>query len=124
MASYRVNNYLKHAVQNFYCIIRDLGTDKIGIERFPGKVEYYPTEFLIPIELSSDHLSLAGFIQHENYFMKSYKNKNLIIAYNTEGKLILRDVDGISIRLNYVHDLQNFYFDTTGEELQINLIGI
>jgi hypothetical protein len=123
MGNYRVNNHLQHNWENFFCIVKEIREDEIGVERFPGRIEFYKEEFLRPIELSRDYLSLAGFRQHENKFKKNFKNATLTISFNENGTFIFERENQELIPVRYVHQLQNIFFDLTNEQLEINLIG-
>lgn len=76
-----------------------------------------------PIPLTPEILEKAGFIlrgfyyhfpNHDIFKLEQYKLKNSYwLRHNTQS------ID--SVRINYLHQLQNLYFALTSEELQIDL---
>ena len=86
------------------------------ISYFPFYHIYLDEKFLKPIQLTKDLLMNCGFKLETNK-PNQYRYKNRLI--------IVRDaffVDyGTSVRIKYLHKLQNFIYALNNEELEINL---
>lgn len=67
------------------------------------------------ITLSNELIKNMGFIEHYNS-IKTYYNPYMEIDHDFK----LMKVD-FELKIKYVHQLQNLYFDITGKELEVNL---
>jgi hypothetical protein len=69
-------------------------------------------EELEPIKLTQNILDKCSF----NSAAENFKKENLKVT----GEKIMYNYHSIKLEIKYVHQLQNLYFDLTGEELDIN----
>ena len=118
-------------------VSNNLGQDSqrvIGLEHINQKPNtYYESysqydEFIDSISLTEEILIKAGLKNggYENLFWsKKCKNGkfeiNAMFYTDNSCAVGVRINDEIDVNIEFVHQLQNFYFALTGEELQINL---
>ena len=112
----RVGN-LVHVGNGIYERVLEILCDSITTETKQGIFDFEG------IPLTPEILEKAGFIlrgfyyhfpNHDIFKLEQYKLKNSYwLRHNTQS------ID--SVRINYLHQLQNLYFSLTGEELQIEL---
>ncbi|MGL4367412.1 MAG: hypothetical protein ACRCX5_14325 [Bacteroidales bacterium] len=104
------------------CIYMD-GAELSGIE-VPLCAEY-----IEPIELTSDILVKCGFKSNYAEDPQLYGNKATVRYYNKRFELYKKALRStfefytyyITVRLEYLHQLQNLYFAINGKELEVKL---
>jgi hypothetical protein len=74
-----------------------------------------------PIPLTEEWLIKFGFdeITPKYYVLNIDENTSFTYYYTFSGGVWHFEFEGISIKIKYVHQLQNLYFALTGEELTI-----
>lgn len=82
-----------------------------------------------PIELTKEFFEKNGFIRidsldyYDNYFTS--EDMRIDVYESSKGWVVHIDniefSDAFCKRLNYVHELQNAYYVSTGEELEVKL---
>ena len=78
-----------------------------------------PLEEFEPILLTHDILEKCGFeIAGANDQYSSYKKEPITIRFVTDNSIRV-NISGREFVCQYLHQLQNLYFDLTGEELEI-----
>ena len=79
-------------------------------------------EMFEPIPLTEEWMLKFGFEKHDFYYAINWGiNGVLIMKYLVPYSLFAMELGiGFKKTLQYVHQLQNLYFDLTGEELTIN----
>ena len=89
----------------------------------PGEIYIHGYSEINPIPLTEEWLIKFGFNRHGfhfnlNYFQIIYENGN---EFSYEYRFSGIEFNNLYIKnsINYVHQLQNLYFDLTGEELEI-----
>ena len=115
----RIGNWL-HTVDGSYGTVKSLGSS-ILIETFTG-IFLYTFEKLFPISVDTHILSICGFqLSNASYLHKDF---NLCLKCYDDGKWHLIHAEVTVHEFEYLHELQNMYFDVTGCSLDPNLIGI
>jgi hypothetical protein len=92
--------------------------------RYDGIIEineFVPYEDAEPILLTKEILEKSGFKWYDGY--AAYLREPVFIAEYSDGKWFMKQQHGYIGRrpIEYVHELQNFMFALTGEELEIQL---
>lgn len=101
--------------------ITEIGYSEIEYPRYEasgissGAVFRTYVENLNPIPLTEELLLKCGFEKHK-WGIITYYNSLLEL----DADFHLKGVD-YNIQVKYLHQLQNLYFDFTGEELEVNL---
>ena len=132
----RINDMVFNTEENSNCVI--LGVDKImGIDSiyaiYDECVYNYPKDYYEPISITVDLLLKLGFkaktndITKEKYYRLRLKGYCIDINEwsNTLGRDYGIHIDNLSCDsilgadIQYVHQLQNYIFDATGEELDV-----
>lgn len=98
----------------------------IGVDRGRGIICLHEMQ---PIELTKEFFEKNGFIRLESldYYDNYFTSKDMRIDVYESSKGWVVHIDNIEFstafckRLNYVHELQNAYYVSTGEELEIKL---
>ena len=78
-------------------------------------------DYAKPIPLTEEWLLKFGFdeITPKYYVLNIDENNSFTYYYTFSGGFWHFEFEGISIKIKYVHQLQNLYFALTGEELTI-----
>ena len=132
----RINDMVFNTEENSNCVI--LGVDKImGIDSiyaiYDECVYNYPKDYYEPISITVDLLLKLGFkaktndITKEKYYRLRLKGNYIDINEwsNTLGRDYGIHIYNLSCDsvlradIQYVHQLQNYIFDSTGEELDV-----
>ena len=113
----RVGNWLSTS-ENGWGVVKSIGKT-IMVAHALGVRGYYP-EQLFPIEVDLDLLPPCGFQPHEA--MYKHKKRDVYLKYYGTGDVALATADDAE-ECSYMHQLQNLYFDITGELLEANLFG-
>jgi hypothetical protein len=104
----RIGNWIKLEKNVYQVEMNDscgvVGIDKIGLVRL---------EKCEPIPLTEEWLSKFGFTNEK----QGYKHWNLDLYFHKDGEWFESDQLPMFIFLQYVHQLQNLYFASTGAEL-------
>jgi hypothetical protein len=115
----RIGNWLCTS-DGSYGTVKSLGTD-ILIETFSGTFSYTHEE-LFPISVNTHILSLCGFQPSNALYV--HKDSNLHLKYYGDDKWEIIHGENTVAKFEYLHELQNMYFDITRCSLTPNLIGI
>ena len=116
----RLNNYVSYKGKNYQInsiaeVFPTLNTDEFGI----GVVSW---DKLQPINITKKLLLKCGF---KYGFMSIINSKDLWLNWNENEKCIFFDNDCnikvIHNKIEYLHQLQNFYFALTNTELEVKL---
>lgn len=129
-AEVRVGNWVKYGNPNATVVIPDRIGQVKGITIF-GELDFstpqiehkVPAKHCMGIELSPEILEKAGFVldasyqvpqwQHQSGFY--FHDKYVIDCYS------IHLMNAFDVEFNYVHQLQNFFYQITGSELPLNL---
>lgn len=115
-------NWFTDTTDNNFCIIREL-TPFLKAERFQDSIYIIPLSRLEPIRITRDNLSVAKFQFAGDHF-ELMSNKNCIL-HPLGRKKFAWVFDGEKIsEIEFIHELQNSYQKSIGEELPLNLFGI
>lgn len=98
----------------------------IGLDRGRGIICLHEMQ---PIELTKEFFEKNGFIRLESldYYDNYFTSEDMRIDVYESSKGWVVHIDNIEFstafckRLNYVHELQNAYYVSTGEELEVKL---
>jgi len=80
-----------------------------------------PKEDIFPILLTEEILLKCGFVKNKSsnvYYYKRYPTIELDESFNLNKSFYIIDIDN---KIYSLHQLQNIFFDLTGEELEVNL---
>lgn len=122
----RINNLVDRV--DYICNVKAIDEDGVILEPINYKGEVCGFQELKPIKLNKKWLVKLGFkhIGKNDYAIDVSGDTQLIICSDLH--FIFQDVFDIKIfttfggrKIQYVHQLQNLYFDLTGEELKIEL---
>lgn len=119
----RIGNFINLKVEGKVdenAIVIEIGEDNVST-RIDGAPQRNPAKNLYGIQVDDDILRKSGF-NLNNVASHAYL-PNLHLEKATDGYYMYQ-TSGLVNRLNpivYLHQLQNFFFALTGEELQINL---
>jgi hypothetical protein len=98
--------------------------DKYGINYTVNSVgsnaikQFYHIDRVKPILITKEWLLKFGFVQqYWRFFPMTYYQKRNMLYSLSDGNVELHDPNICLTQLKYVHELQNFYFALTGEEL-------
>lgn len=98
----------------------------IGVDRGRGIICLHEMQ---PIELTKEFFEKNGFIRLESldYYDNYFTSEDMRIDVYESSKGWVVHLDNIEFstafckRLNYVHELQNAYYVSTGEEIEVKL---
>lgn len=130
LSELRIGNLLFDAAGNIASVIQ-IGP-YVGTKCSTEDRGYVSVEECAPIPLTPDWLERCGFEkakEEDGNFYTTYTILKLdggIVKEEDGWYHRITDVDGyyeqrVGIKIEYVHQLQNKYFDQTGEELQIKM---
>lgn len=83
-------------------------------------IEEIEIKHLEPIPLTEEIILKLGFEKVRNKYYLSHWRFHITKPENYDGHLLCDDDRVITDLIKYLHQLQNLYFDLTGEELLIN----
>lgn len=113
----RTGNWLS-THENSWGTVKYIGKT-IMLQHALGTHGYFP-EQLSPIEITLDILSLCGFQPYNAGYR--HKDTHLFLRYYGIGNVTIEIANEIG-ECEFVHHLQNLYFDITGRLLEPNLFG-
>lgn len=119
----RIGNLFLYKPDLYYCVLQKK-SDLLTIGGFQKKTQCHISD-LEPIPISTDILSVCGFRPTSTVYTKTV-NTDLVLTFrfNHDGIHELYHTPANIIHVSYVHDLQNAYFDISGDDLNPNLIGV
>jgi hypothetical protein len=106
-----------------YCTIVQIGPP-LKLQRFGNESYIGELWCLRPIEISSGALSVIGFRERPNDFVKLVNGEEYRLFKVSIEYYRLKSATGKIIHAQYVHELQNGFQDLSGDQLQFNLFGI
>lgn len=119
----RIGNLVKCKTSNDSAIYSVIQIDGLGLKvrlSHPRHTEFTPLDRIKPIPLTEEILLKCGFYQENgvmSYATQDYSSVK--ITYETLAKYYR--LYPYTYRIDYLHQLQNLYFDLTGEELEVKL---
>lgn len=119
-----VNEYYWNNIKNCYSLelIKIKGIYETHI--VCNEEDAYNLSELKPIPLTEEILFKCGFVEEyedeedNSYFVNSSVE---IMKVLFKQEFFLENIDNISLKIKYLHQLQNLYFALIGKELEINL---
>lgn len=106
-----------------YCTIISLSPNLV----LQGALHTHPSsiECLGKIIITEDKLQVCGFYNEYPYFKKTSKNEvHVKIVFSSSGVHKLYKNDEEFCDVQFIHQVQNAYYDITGELLEGNLYGV
>jgi hypothetical protein len=113
----RAGNWVSTA-ENSWGIVKSIG--KTIMVQHALEVKGYFPELLFPIKINLDLITPCGFQPHNA--MYKHKKRDVYLKYYGTGDVAIATSDDVG-ECSFMHQLQNLYFDVTGERLEPNLFG-
>ncbi len=117
----RLGNYIRHNVKDDngnFCEPNEASMDEDDMLHFLGGVGIQQEEF---ISITENWLLKCGFTRDDEWTPYRLKINSILHlqgnAFNQVALANEKNIEVGSIRFEYVHQLQNFWFALTGEEL-------
>lgn len=120
---FKIGNWVRDIQEGNYCTIKSLYPELI----LSGAVKDYPStiESIGKIEITEDKLQVCGFdIQDSRCIKKSVNDISVVLEPKKLGIYTIYSNDEEFGRVRFIHQVQNAYFDITGELLEGNLYGV
>ncbi len=120
---FKLGNWVVHVPEENYCTIKSL-SPKLVLQ---GALQDYTStiEQIGKIKITRDKLQVCGFEVDNRFFIKSSeKGICVAIVFFKSGihKLCKNDEEFCNVQ--FIHEVQNAYYEITGELLQGNLYGV
>lgn len=120
---FQVGNWVVYLPEGNYCIIKSLSPDLI----LEGVLENYLTqiECVDKIKITEYKLQVLGFTVQYPRFIKKYNNEiQVLLRPISLGVYTLYKNEEEFSNVKYIHQVQNDYYNITGEKLIGNLYGV
>lgn len=120
---FKIGNWVVNLPEGNYCTIQTLTPDIV----LRGFLNSYPTtkECIGKIKITEDKLQVCGFTVELPLCYKRYNNEITVFVFiykSGPNKLYKNQEEYCDVQ--YIHEVQNAYFDITGELLEGNLYGV
>jgi hypothetical protein len=118
----QIGNWLRYTLDGKYCTVRSIG-EYIHMD---GALINFQCKIweLSPIKINNEMCTLFGFKPGNSGFSKSINQKmKLNLRFDIDNNAELWSNDVYIQEVPFVHQLQNCYYDITGEFLEGNLYG-
>lgn len=120
---FKLGNWVVHVPEGNYCTIKSLSPEVV----LQGALRDYSStiEQICNIKITKDKLQVCGFEVDYPFFTKNSKNGIYVaIVFVDSGVHKLCKYDEPVCNVRFIHEVQNAYYEITGELLEGNLYGV
>jgi len=117
-----IGNWFLYIPNGNYCTLKSKG----DILELQGILDVYKchVDQLASIKVTTHILSLCEFKKQTAYYSKSVKGIELSLSIKSDGAILLWHEESKKYNIRFVHQLQNVYYEVTGDKIQPNLYGV
>lgn len=121
-SEFQIGNWVLYLPERNYCTIKSISPELT----LQGVLHEYNSTFehLGKIEITEDKLQVLGFEVHSRVFIKHFNDELSValIFFPTGIQLLKNDEEFCEVQ--FIHEVQNAYYNITGELLKGNLYGV